>query len=334
MDSSMQLIALFRPSLSCKPERDKYPQFFFILLLSLSHRGCVPHSASQQPSIPSPTTLSSFRAVEKWRMDWISVSLWETNLLMWRAELVPYSSASSCGYSGCRAHGGTSAPLQKSNGAQNELWMWIHFLSLSDLYQSISASLPPSPFLSFLCGAASVPFLPAPLYSATIVLSSSLLISQSVILRIFFITVYIFIPSRREHGLLLKSIRGEVLQLEERTKSREKSVIKGGGRLEGENNPPANHTSSCGPANKLSRCSRSWAGGQITAQFPAEVTWEQARRDESFHNKSVLRWCLNKSGQWCFHQTAPEDTSGRNKQYWKNKRTQNSLMFLKRGQGE
>lgn len=54
-------------------------------------------------------------------------------------------------------------------------------------------SLPPAPFLSFLCGAASVPFLPAhmwPLYSATIVLSSSLSISQSVILLLFFITVY------------------------------------------------------------------------------------------------------------------------------------------------
>lgn len=66
---------------------------------------------------------SSFRAVERWRIDWISVSLWETNLLMWRAELVPYSSAGLRGYSGCRAHRGTSAPLPKSNGAQNELWM-------------------------------------------------------------------------------------------------------------------------------------------------------------------------------------------------------------------
>lgn len=159
--------------------------------------------------------LSSFRAAEKWRIDWISVSLWETNLLMRRAELVPYSSASSCGHSGCQAHGGTSAPLQKSNGAQNELWMGIHFLSLSDLHQSVSASLPPSPFLSSLCGAASAPFLPAhvwPLYSATIVLSSSLLISQSVILQLFFRTVFLFILSRRERRLLWKSIRGQVLQ--------------------------------------------------------------------------------------------------------------------------
>lgn len=66
---------------------------------------------------------SSFRAKDKWRIDWISVSLWETNLLMRRAALVPHSSASSRGYSRYRAHKRTSAPLWKSNGAQNELWM-------------------------------------------------------------------------------------------------------------------------------------------------------------------------------------------------------------------
>lgn len=128
MDSSVQLIALFPPSLSCKPESTEHPQFL-ILLLSLSDCGCVPHPGAQPLCSHSATLISvshhpsSFRAVKKWRMDWISVSLWEKNLLMRRAELVPYSSASSRSYGGCRAHGGTSAPLQKSNGAQNELWM-------------------------------------------------------------------------------------------------------------------------------------------------------------------------------------------------------------------
>lgn len=78
-------------------------------------------------------------------------------------------------------------------------------------------------------------------------------------------------------------------QLAERTKSREKSVIKGGGRLDGGNNPPANHTSSCGPANKLSRCSRSWAGDQITASFLQNLP--ENRRGERGWNHFTIKAC-------------------------------------------
>lgn len=147
---------------------------------------------------------SSFRATEKWRIDWISVSLWEMNLLMWRAELVPYSSASSHHYCGCWAHRGTSAPLPKVK--RSAKWVVnvnpfpVSFRS-SSVHLSISLSL----CICFLYDAASAPFLPAhtaPFYCATIVLVSSLLIRQSVILLLFVIMFYPFILSRREQAFM------------------------------------------------------------------------------------------------------------------------------------
>lgn len=50
---------------------------------------------SQFSLLSPPSSLRlSFRIVEKWRIDWMSVSLWEMSLLMWRTGLVPYSSVS------------------------------------------------------------------------------------------------------------------------------------------------------------------------------------------------------------------------------------------------
>lgn len=47
-------------------------------------------------SAPPPPNTHSFKVVEKWRIDWISFSLWEMSLLMWQTQLVPYSSVSLC----------------------------------------------------------------------------------------------------------------------------------------------------------------------------------------------------------------------------------------------
>lgn len=54
-------------------------------------------SPSHSPFLcPQPPNTHSFKVVEKWRIDWISFSLWEMSLLMWQTQLVPYSSVSLC----------------------------------------------------------------------------------------------------------------------------------------------------------------------------------------------------------------------------------------------
>lgn len=219
---------------------------------------------------------SSFRAVEKWRSDWISVSLWEMNLLMWRAELVPYSSASSHHYCGCWAHRGTSALLPKVK--RSAKWVVnvnpfpVSFRS-SSVHLCVFLSVSLSLCICFLYDAASAPFLPAhtaPFYCATIVLVSSLLIRQSVILLLFVIMLYPFILSRREQALW-NSIRDKDAQtpqqLAKRTESMKKKMSVIQGRFEGITDPPANH-----PWYRTSPADPQHNGpvGQITACLPEE----------------------------------------------------------------
>lgn len=79
-------------------------------------------------SLPPPHHRLSVRVVERWRIDWMPVSLWEMSLLMWRTGLVPYSSVSLWitrrlyGAAVCEA-AAHLPPFKKSNGAQNESWI-------------------------------------------------------------------------------------------------------------------------------------------------------------------------------------------------------------------
>lgn len=156
--------------------------FSHILPLSFSRFHYVSHSLSQSPFSLSPTLPLSFRVVEKWRIDWMSVSLWEMSLLMWRTGLVPYSSASlwitvrlqrlPC----ARRH---ICFLSKS---QTERKMSGEYKSISCLFQvfiSPSLGFSLSLMIFLLRASAPSPLSPAVkhilrLFSATIVLSPSL----------------------------------------------------------------------------------------------------------------------------------------------------------------
>lgn len=149
--------------------------------------------------------------------------------------------------------------------------MWIHFLSLSGLHQSISASVPPPHFLTFLlCSSFGSPFTCAHVtivfcHHCSVLLSFNQPICHSSPLLYNCLS---FHPRQQRERVFMETYQRQShaahQQLEERTESRKKGVMKGGGRLEGRNNPAANHTSSCGPANRLPRL----AGGQRAAQLP------------------------------------------------------------------
>lgn len=154
-------------------------------------------------SLAQSSLLNALSILQKWWIDWTPVSLWEMSLLMWQTGLVPYSSVSLqiTDYGGCCVHGGTSASFPKVKRSAK----WVVNINLFPVsFRSSSVHL--SAFHSLSWSPFHRPFHPLShtlgLFSATIVLALSLLISSSFILLIYLSVCTTIITAQRRTDVM------------------------------------------------------------------------------------------------------------------------------------
>lgn len=193
----------FHHSCSGKPGDVSIPSS--VILLSLSHHRCISHSASRPLcSLPPPLILQSCGEVKNWLNICLSVGNEPTNVASWACSIFIRKLAPLLRLLSAQRHICSPSKSQSAKWVVNVNPFPVSFRS-SSVHLCVFLSISLSLCICFLYDAASAPFLTAhtaPFYCATIVLVSSLLIRQSVILLLFVITLYPFIPSRREQAFM------------------------------------------------------------------------------------------------------------------------------------